>query len=98
MVLTFNSVLHILVDYFFHILVAIMFVRIILSWLPIPQGNPFVRFFANITDPVLEPISRRVPHISAGMLNISFTIALIFMIWALLQLDAYILSALPLDW
>jgi uncharacterized protein YggT (Ycf19 family) len=98
MVLTFNGILHSIVDYFFHVLVAIMFVRIILQWLPIPQGHPFVRFFANITDPVLEPISRRVPHLSAGFLNIGYTIALIFMIWALLQLDTYIISALPLDW
>jgi uncharacterized protein YggT (Ycf19 family) len=98
MTLAYNGVLNNIVFYFFHILAAFILVRIILMWLPISPANPFVRFFANVTDPMLDPIARRLPKISAGMFNVSYTIAIIFMIWALLMLDSYVHMALPRNW
>ena len=99
MIITTNGLLHNIVDYFFHFLLFFMIVRVLLSWIPIiPQGHPIVRFFVNVTDPVLTPIAKRVPPLSAGALNISITVAFIFMLWAITMLDATILYALPADW
>ena len=94
-----SGLLHAIIDYFFHFLLFFMIVRVLLSWIPIiPQGHPIVRFFINITDPLLAPIAKRVPSMSAGMLNLSLTVAFIFMWWALATLDTIILLSLPASW
>jgi len=99
MIITTNGLLHNIVDYFFHFLLFFMIIRVLLSWIPIiPQGHPIVRFFVNVTDPILAPIAKRVPPLSAGFLNISITVALLFMWWAITTLDSIILYALPPDW
>jgi uncharacterized protein YggT (Ycf19 family) len=92
-----TGVFHAIVDYFFRILVLCIFVRIILSWLPLPS-NPISRFFGNIVDPIIEPVARRMPNVTVGFLNISYTLAIIIMWWALMLIDTLILSALPPTW
>ncbi len=96
--MTFTAPIHTSIDLFFHLLIIVMFVRIILSWLQLAPANPIVRFFGNIVDPVINPIARRLPRVSVGMFDIGFTVAFIFMFWALLQIDGYILYALPPSW
>jgi len=99
MVINTSGLVHNVVDYFFHFLLFFIIVRVLLSWIPIiPQGHPIVRFFVNVTDPILAPIAKRVPSLSAGFLNIGVTVALIFMLWAISMVDGLILSALPRDW
>ena len=41
---------------FFYFLEMLIFVRIILSWLPIGYNNPIVRFLYTMTEPVLGPV------------------------------------------
>src|SRR5262249_13176935 len=99
MIISTSGLLHVIVDYFFHFLQFFLVVRVLLSWIPIiPQGHPIVRFFVNVTDPVLTPIAKRVPPLSAGALNTSITVAFIFMVSPITMLDATILYALPADW
>jgi uncharacterized protein YggT (Ycf19 family) len=98
MVLTFDKPLSTSIDLFFHILIIFMFVRVILSWIQLPAANPIVRFFGNVVDPIVNPIARRLPRMSAGAFDIGFTVAFIFMWWALSVIDGYILFSLPPSW
>ena len=41
---------------FFYVLEMLIFVRIILSWLPIGYNNPIVRFLDTMTEPILGPV------------------------------------------
>ena len=46
------------------ILLMAIFVRVLLTWLPIDQSNPIVRVLFDVTEPVLAPIRRRLPPMS----------------------------------
>lgn len=98
MVLTFDMPLHTIIDLFFKILIIFMFVRVILSWIQLAPANPIVRFFGNVVDPIINPIARRLPHLGVGAFDIGFTVAFIFMWWALSVIDGYILYAMPPSW
>lgn len=55
--------------------------RVIISWIPIGEGSPFmpvVRFIYQITEPILAPIRSVLPN--TGMLDLSpmIAIALVF--------------------
>lgn len=93
-----SGLLHLVIDLFFRLLILAIFVRVILSWLPLPPGNPFTRFFTNLTDPILMPIAKRIPAGVVGFFDLSLIIALFFSWWALGLLDAIFLSALPAGW
>ncbi len=41
-------------------------IRVILSWLPIPKDNQFVRILYQITDPVLLPIRNMIEKTNWG--------------------------------
>lgn len=62
---------------FCNILSAAIFIRVLLSWLPIDARNPLVSILIQITDPVLEPLRRVIPSI--GFLDISPIIALLLL-------------------
>ncbi len=89
---------HVLVSAFFNLLIFGILVWIILSWLPIGHGNPIVRFFDNLTGPLIEPIRRRLPRLSLGMFDVTTMIAVLFVWWALSMLNVLIQSALPAGW
>ena len=93
------DLLHLFVTFLFGFLIICMFVRVILSWLPmLSPGNPIVRFFTNITGPLYDPIYRVLPRMSISMLDLRATIAFIFSWWALTVLEGLILSAIPFRW
>jgi YggT family protein len=39
----------------------VLFVSVILSWLPLDEDNPLVRGIRAVTEPVLDPIRRVLP-------------------------------------
>ena len=41
--------------------------RIIVSWVNADYGNPIVRFLYAATEPVLEPVRRRLPLFAGGL-------------------------------
>ena len=93
------NILHTLVYLMFGALVILLFVRMILSWLPfLGPGNPVVRFVNDLSDPLLNPLRKRISSMSAGIFDISTTIAFIFAIWALFTLSFFIQLALPANW
>ena len=51
------------------ILLMAIFVRVLLTWLPIDQSNPIVRVLFDVTEPVLAPFRRVIPRI--GMFDLS---------------------------
>jgi YggT family protein len=94
-----SYILHTIVYLTFGALVLLLFVRMILSWLPfLGPGNPLVRFVNDLTDPLLNPIRKRISSMSAGAFDISLTVAFIFAIWALFTLSFFIQIALPARW
>ena len=52
-----------------------IFVRILLSWMPVDRESRLVRMVYEITDPILEPIRSVVPAL--GGLDLSPMIALV---------------------
>ena len=96
------GILHAIVSGFFSVLILMMFIRVILSWIAVamnmPQGHPIVRFFFNVTDPLIEPVARRIPRASVGALDLGATVAFIFAWWILTKLGDVIASALPFGW
>jgi uncharacterized protein YggT (Ycf19 family) len=93
------GILHTLVPLTCGALVLLLFVRMILSWLPfLGPANPVVRFINDLTDPLLNPLRKRITSMSAGMFDISTTIAFIFVIWTLFTLSFLIVVALPANW
>jgi YggT family protein len=71
------------ISYVISTLAELVFLAIIisavLSWLPgIPALQPVARFFNKITDPLIEPIRRRLP--SVGGLDLSPIVA-VLLIW-----------------
>ena len=64
------------------ILLMAIFVRVLLTWLPIDQNNPIVRVLFDVTEPVLAPFRRVIPRI--GMFDLS-PIAAMLIIQFILQ-------------
>jgi len=62
------------VDIFFQILWWLVIARIVLSWVPNPPDNQFMRLLYQVTDPILTPFQRLIPPI--GMIDISPMVAL----------------------
>ncbi len=93
------GLLHLFIMLLFGFLIICLLVRVILSWLPmLSPGNPFVRFFTNITGPVYDPIYNVLPRVTVSMFDLRTTIAIIFSWWALTVLELLIVSALPATW
>jgi uncharacterized protein YggT (Ycf19 family) len=87
-----------IIDLFFKMLIVFLLVRVILSFFPLPPANPIVRFFMNVTDPIIAPVAKRIPRMSVGMFDVSLTIAFVFTWWVILMLDSLITLALPQAW
>jgi YggT family protein len=51
-----------LVDYALYLYMWIIVIRALLSWVNPDPWNPIVRFLYQVTEPVLRPIRRRLPH------------------------------------
>lgn len=95
------GILHMLVQVIFLGLIVCMFVQMILSWLTLAflsPDAPIIRFFNRLTSPLIDPIRRRIPSMSIGMFDLSWSIAFIFVFWVLLILDAVISATLPANW
>jgi YggT family protein len=59
-----------------------IFVRVILSWTGIDPRNPLIEMLDQITEPILAPLRRIVPHF--GMIDITPMVAMI-LLWFLAQ-------------
>jgi len=61
------------------VFIVILFLRVILSWFPAPQGGAatFYRILLDLTEPILAPLRRVIPPL--GMLDLSVTVLLLFL-------------------
>ena len=80
---------------FFVLLIVMIFVRAIISWLPIGMENPIVRFVTNLTAPLLDPVTKRIPRIAIGQLDMTMAVGFVFVWWALTRLDGFIAVSIP---
>ena len=76
-----KSVLYQAVDMFFGLLDFLIFVRVILSWIPIGRGNPIIQLLYTLTEPILAPIRSLLDKSPLGgmMLDFSAVFALILL-------------------
>ena len=49
------------------LLIIAIFVRAILSWFSIDPRNPLIQALTAITEPILEPIRRFMPHLGIDL-------------------------------
>jgi len=54
-----------------------IFIRIIFSWLSMSYANPLMRLLIKVTEPLMGPLRRMVPHI--GMFDISPIVAFLIL-------------------
>ena len=62
------------------VLIAGIFVRVLLSWIPMGDGsqlNPLIAIVYQITEPILAPLRRIIPRI--GIFDLTPTIAIIIL-------------------
>ncbi len=65
----------VVVDRAIELLSILVFVRVLLTWIPsIDYGHPIISFIVRITDPILQPVRRLLPPI--GGLDLSPIIAI----------------------
>jgi uncharacterized protein YggT (Ycf19 family) len=87
-----QNFLHIIIYYFFTVLIILMFVRFILSWFRINESNPIMLFLVRSTEPFIAPIRRRIPPL--WVVDVSW-----FFAWtALLIMRVVLIQALPTGW
>ncbi|MFN7160716.1 MAG: YggT family protein [Candidatus Gracilibacteria bacterium] len=63
------------------IFLFVLFMRVMLSWLPIPSIEKVVRILGDIVDPVLQPFQKIIPPIG----GIDLTPMIIFFLLSLLE-------------
>lgn len=72
-----------LVDYLLWAYMWIIVIRALISWVNPDPWNPIVRFLVQITEPVLRPIRRRLPHTGIDFSPIIVILAIMFLQWFL---------------
>ena len=72
---------------FFNLLEKLIFVRIILSWLPIGYNNPITQLLYNLTEPILGPVREMVDRspIGGGM-GLDFSPIFVLILLRLVQM------------
>ncbi|HEU5349859.1 MAG TPA: YggT family protein [Ktedonobacterales bacterium] len=97
-----GGLLHLLIGLFFNFLILVMIVWMLATWLiplmPQAGGGRFMHFLETIMAPIMDPVRKRMPQVSLGMINVGYTIVFIFVWWALGVLAFLILDALPNGW
>ena len=77
-----------MLDIILHIYIWVIIVRVLISWVSPDPGNPIVQILYRLTDPVLEPVRRRLPDV--GGLDISPVVVLL----AIFVLQKFLVASL----
>lgn len=56
-----------IVDYVLWAYAWILLARVVISWVNADYHNPIVRFVYAVTEPILDPVRRRLPVFAAGI-------------------------------
>ncbi len=65
------------IDIFAQVVSIAIFIRAILSWFPMGEGNMLTVILNQITDPILVPLRRIIPPL--GMMDITPLVAIILL-------------------
>ena len=86
--MNFANILIVALSFFYRFLEFMIFVRVILSWLPFGRDNFIVKIVYEITEPILGPIRRLINKspIGGGILDFSPIIAFFFLYYILIFL------------
>lgn len=68
-----------LINYAVNLLVMLIVVRALISWVHPDPFNPIVQFLHRMTEPLLDPIRRRLPAFLQYGIDVSPIIAFIFL-------------------
>lgn len=72
---------------FIWLLIIATLVRAVLSWFPVSPSNPFRRIVHQITDPLVEPVRRRLPGMGGFDFSPLIVILVLYaMLWVVGQL------------
>jgi YggT family protein len=75
-----------LVDRVIQLLTILVFVRVLLSWVPsLDYGHPVISFIVRITDPILQPVRRLLPPVGGMDLSPIVAIFLLQLVGRLLH-------------
>jgi len=69
-----NPQVALMLAHFLQLVSAVVFVRVILSWVVRDPANPIVRIVSTLTDPWMRPLSR---HLTFGGLDLSPLVVLL---------------------
>jgi len=70
--------------------------RMIFSWIGTQTGgNAVTRFLDVIVGPMYDPIRKRLPTLSLGMLDVSGTLVFFLLTWAFFQMMGFLQAAIP---
>ncbi len=71
-----------LVSFFLMALEVMMFIRVILSWMPVDDDSPIVRFIYTMTEPVIAPVRiilERSETVRSLPIDLSFFVAFLLL-------------------
>ena len=90
------GILHNVIPIFAGALVVMLFVYMIVSWIPQWRDGKFGRFMSDLVSPIIGPLDRIIPPISLGGLR--FSIGFFVGWWAIGIVAALIIQSLPSGW
>jgi YggT family protein len=67
-----------LVDFLIGLYIIILFIRVLLSWMPVDRNNAVVRALYAVTEPLLEPIRNLLP--ATGGFDFSTMVLIILLV------------------
>ena len=73
------------IEVILYVLIAAIVIRSLLSWFPASRGNPVAQALYRFTDPLIEPVRRRMPR--TGMFDLSPLIVIVAL-WIMLAVVA----------
>lgn len=65
------------VSFITQVLTFAIFLRVLLSWVPLSPRNPFTKLLYQVTEPILAPIRMVLPRL--GVLDLSPVVAIIIL-------------------
>ena len=71
--------------FFIDIYIWIVLIRIIMSWVQAPPGNPIDKITSRLTDPILMPMRRILPMLRISGMLLDFSPILLLISLALLK-------------
>lgn len=78
--------LFVAIDYLLLFLEYAVLARVIVSWLPIPKDNQFIRLLYQVTEPVLAPVRGLIERSALGKNTmIDFSPLLVFLLIGLIR-------------